>query len=352
MTSEPSPGLEPVSASKGHRTVLALERRPPTGEREWALAFLPGFPLLLLVLRVWYLARQDLQTVLLVLASANALGLIAALLISFVWAAPALVLVLRMLHLMLLASGVASRSWLARAEARTPGWVTVPAAAVAALSWQLRFLPVLLMLILVITGLELRLRPTGPARFLPIGPTWAVASALTVVPALAWVAPAAVSTVSAVSARRDLVTAALLVVPLLVAPVLPGPLPPRVARWLLPGLATVVVLTLPVLLGQRYLTAPVLPHVAVRFQPPGQAEQVRRGNLVGVDDRFVTVLDTHGRVHFIPNEQVKSQALCSTGPEPPSSPVSVHGWQVEQSVLSWAGPRPAEQVPQADCRGD
>jgi hypothetical protein len=298
------------------------------------------------------LARQDLQVLLLVLASANALGLIAALLISFVWAAPALLLVLRALYLMLLSSGAAGRSWLARVEARTPGWVAVPAAVVAALSWQLRFLPVLLMLVLVITGLELRLRlrPAGLTGSLPVGPTWALISVFAVVPALVWVAPAAAHTVRAVGSQRDLATAALLIVPLLAAPVLSGPLPPRVARRLLPGLATVVILTLPVLLGQRYLTAPVLSHVAVRFEAPGQAAEIRRGSLVGVDDRFVTVLDAQGRVHFIPNEHVRSQVLCSTGPEPPSSPVSVHGWQVEQSMLSWAGPSPTKQVRHADCR--
>jgi hypothetical protein len=70
-----------------------------------------------------------------------------------------------------------------------------------------------------------------------------------------------------------------------------------------------------------------------------------------VDDRFVTLLDGSGRVDFIPNTEVVSQVLCSTGPEPPSTPVAAHGWQVEQSVLSWAAPNPAERISHPECRG-
>ena len=130
------------------RAVLTVERRPPSGERAWLLTLLPAFPLLLLVLRVWYLARQDLQTMLLVLQSANPLGLIASLLISLLWALPATVLLLRVLYLMLLVSEAPSRSWLARAGTRMPLWVSVPAALMALLTWQLRFLPTLLALAL------------------------------------------------------------------------------------------------------------------------------------------------------------------------------------------------------------
>lgn len=325
---------------------VTVERRPPSGDREWALTLVPAFPLLLLVLRVWYLARQDLQTALLVLQSANTLGLVASLLISFVWAGPALLLVLRALYLLLLVSEVPSRSWLARAGARTPVWVTVPAAGVAALSWQLRFLPALLMLVLTIAGLELRYRPRTAA---PVGPAWTAFSALAVLPVAGWLAPAAYH---AIADHGDVVTAVLLVGPLAVAPVLPGPVPARVARWLLPGLATAVMIAVPVLLGGRYLEAPVLPRIAVRHQPPAAAEQVQRGTLVAVDDRFLTVLDAAGRVHFIRTDQVLGQVLCSTGPEPPTTPSAAHGWQVEQSVLSWAAPNPAERVSHVDCRGD
>lgn len=345
----PSPDASASDTPRRARTLLTIAPRPPAGDREWALTLVPAFPLLLLVLRVWFLARQDLQTVLLVLQSANTLGLVASLLISMVWAVPALLLVLRALYLLQLVSEVQSRSWLARVEVRTPVWVSVPAAGLAALSWQLRFLPALLLLVLLIAGLEVRHRVRAS---LPVGPVWAAVSVLVVLPAALWLIPAAYR---AATEHDDLVTAALIVVPLLLAPLLPGPIPPRVARWLLPGLATVVVIAVPIVLGQRYLDAPVLPRVAVRYvdgaATTGGAERVQRGSLVSVDDRFVTVLDSGGRVHFIDNTRVRSQVLCSTGPEPPTTDAEANGWQVEQSVLSWAAPHPAERVSNIDCRG-
>jgi hypothetical protein len=329
---------------------------------------LPAFPLLLLVLRVWYLARQDLQTMLLLLQSANPLGLIASLLISQLWALPAIVLLLRALFLLLLVSETPSRSWLARAGIRMPVWLSVPAALMALLTWQLRFLPALLALALVIGGLEARQR-FGPERFVTsaIGTAVPIASGLLTV---LWLAPAILQ---AFGSADDPVTAALLLIPPLAAPLLCGPIPAAVARWLLPGTASLLALTTPILLSSSYLTTPVLPRVAVQSKPatpsppatppgPGPAVNepvpappaVIRGSLVSVDDRFTTVLDGKGQVHFLPGGDITAQALCTTGPEEPRTPVSIHGWQVEQSVLSWAAPRPLDRAPEALslCRGD
>ena len=343
----PAVGGEPAVPVGAQRTVLTVERRPPTGERAWLLTLLPGFPLLLLVLRVWYLSRQDLQTMLIVLQSANPLGLIASLLISLLWALPAMVLLLRALYLLLLVSEAPRRSWLARAGVRTPNWVSIPAVVLAVLTWQLRFLPTLLMLALVIAGLEVRHRFGGG--------TFAAAAMGTSVPvaigliALAWLAPAIRQSFG--SAGEPL-TALLLVAPPLAAPLLCGPIPARVARWLLPGLATLLALTTPILLGNSYLRTPVLPRVAVEYRTPSGL-QIQRGSLVNVDDDFITVLDSAGKVHFVLDSTVKAQVLCSVGPAAPTSTVSVHGWQVEQSVLSWAAPaqRLPAPGPNRDCLG-
>jgi len=341
MTDGPDDDQEPAP-----RTVLTVERRPPSGERAWLLTLLPAFPLLLLVLRVWYLARQDLQTMLLVLQSANPLGLIASLLISLLWALPAIVLLLRALFLLLLVSQTPSRSWLARVGLRMPNWVSVPAALLALLAWQLRFLPTLLALVLVIAGLEVRQR-LGPNRFATSVVGLAVPIAFGVI-SLIWLAPAIVD---AFGTADDPVTGVLLVLPPIAAPLLSGPIPPSVARWLLPGTASTLALSIPILLGSSYLQTPVLPRVAVE-STTATAVTVQRGSLVSVDDRFTTLLDAEGRVHFLRGNEITAQVLCFTGPEPPGSSVSVHGWQVEQSVLSWAAPRPLEASADARCRGD
>jgi hypothetical protein len=246
-----------------------------------------------------------------------------------------------------------------------PIWLSVPAALLALLTWQLRFLPTLLAVALVIGGLEARHR-FGPDRFVSSALGTAVPIALGVL-TLIWLGPAILT---AFGPAGEPVTAALLLVPPLAAPLLCGPIPARVARWLLPGIAGLLALSGPILLSSSYLSTPVLPRVAVQSTPaaaatpaptaaPGPAPAaakptVIRGSLVSVDDRFTTVLDRKGQVHFLPGGDITAQVLCITGPEEPSSTVTIHGWQVEQSVLSWAAPRPLESAPEALrlCRGD
>ena len=94
------------------------------------------------------------------------------------------------------------------------------------------------------------------------------------------------------------------------------------------------------LLGGSYLNAPVLPRVVVQYGPKGQKAEVQHGGLISVDDALVTVLDDSGHAHFLPVAQVRSQILCSTGPQPPASTLTVHGWSVELSALSWLAPKP------------
>src|SRR5262249_8867423 len=134
----------------------------PVHDTAWLLSLLPVFPLVLLVLRLWTLSRQDLATMLLLVQNASPLGPISALLITLIWAFPAGVLVLAALGALLRASWAgAMRSGLGRVSARLPDWVVVLAVLVAALTWQLRFLPALLMLTLTILGLEVRIRHPG-----------------------------------------------------------------------------------------------------------------------------------------------------------------------------------------------
>ena len=178
-------------------------------------------------------------------------------------------------------------------------------------------------------------------------------------------------------------TAALLLVPPLVAPFLCGPIPAGWPAGCFQAPPACSTLSTPILLGNSYLDTPVLPRVAVEYLAkapatgpgtgtgtgttgtstgPGTATAtgpaaevtVVRGSLVSVDDRFTTVLDEQGQVHFLPGADIAAQVLCVSGPEPPGSVISIHGWQVEQSVLSWAAPRPREaaQDALALCRGD
>ena len=336
---EPDPAIADAVAEQP-ATGSARLGRPSNG---WLTALLPSFPLVLLILRLWYLGRQDEQTMVLLLQTANPLSLLAGLLVELLWATPALVLAFRLLSLQLEISSrpALSRSWLARAGARTPAWAVLPAAGLAALSWQLRFLPTLLLLILVISALEAQRRWDRPLSTLIL---------LALVPAglvLAWTTPAAWSAAQ----QGEAVTALLLVAPPLLAPILSGPLPAAVAQRVLPGLAVVVFAVTPLWLGARYLQTPVLPTVAVHVSPPSGHATVLIGELVSVDDRFTTLLDATGRAVFIPAQDVTAQVLCSGQRGAPASSVTVHGWHAELNALSWAAPRREAGADDPLCRG-
>lgn len=316
------------------RSVITVGAGRPQPERAWLLTLLPSFPIVLLVLRVWFLARQDVETMAMLLQSASPLGLVSALLVSLVWAGPALPLGIRVCYLLHRVSGGSERSWLTRVGARTPAWTSVPAIGLALLSWQLRFLPLLLLTVAVIVRLE-----PAVQRFGPVGPAVLPGRRAVLVPTVLavlagwWLAP----TVWAAVTGGEPVTAALVVLPLVLVPLLPGAVPIGFADRVLPLAAAVLLLVLPVFVGQRYLRAPVLPHVALERAVDGGGTGVEQVSLVSLDDTYTTVLDGSG-VRFVPTKEVVTIALCSGVPTPPTSRLAAHGWEVERSVLAWMAP--------------
>jgi len=92
----------------------------------------------------------------------------------------------------------------------------------------------------------------------------------------------------------------------------------------------------------------VLPDSAVEVGPVNGPVQVMRGQLVAVDDNSTTILQSSGDVTFIPNGQVRSRILCPTVPQAPDSKVSVRGWGVDDSALSWVAP--TRRVTEVDPR--
>ncbi|MGN9768794.1 hypothetical protein ACTMS2_26945 [Micromonospora sp. SD12] len=341
-------------AVSGSAAIGGAERRPGTKQaqqaQQWLLTLLPAFPVLLLVLRLWRLSRQDMPTMLLLVQYVSPLGLLSALLIALVWAFPLVVLVLAVLGRLLQVSAPdrfdPERSLLAYGTVRTPGWVLVAAIALAALTWQLRFLPLLLMLALWLLALRTRLRhPDRPRRIL------ATALVLPVVAAAAsyaWLAPAVPRAVG----EGELATALLLVVPPLGAVVLTGPVPRPVAPALTRVLAYAVAAVVPLVTGVVFLRVPLLPAVAVEVGPEaGPVREVVRGEAVTVTDRMTIVLDGRGEVRFLPNDHVRGQLLCPDPGRIPVSRVDVYGWHVEETALDWMIPRQAVGRPDPRCLG-
>jgi len=330
--------------------VMLPTRRRRGRDQQWMLTALPAFPLLLLVLRLWYLSRQDLQTMLLLVQNVSPLGLIGSLLITLVWVPPVFILVGRALGGLLLVSSIdAGRSWLARTAGRTPGWVVVSAFAVAAVTWELRFLPTLGMLLLVILALDVRLRYEDHPRLVRV-----VCVAIPVAAALLGVLLFGPATLDALGMGEP-ETAFLLIAPVLALPFLTGPVPAPSARLVTHWVAMAGLVIGPILVAVIFVQAPVLPSVAVELKgtPTDSADTVGeqdtttvvRGQVITVDDRSTTLLESGGKVEFVPNDAVISQVLCPDPIAPPYSAVKVHGWQVERAMLSWLAPSRSVREP-------
>ena len=319
-------------------------RRVRRSQLNWVLTALPAFPLVLLVLRLWYLSRQDLPTMLLLVQYISPLGMISSLIITLIWTVPAVVLVLRALGGLLLVSSpdqeeAARRSLLALTALRMPDWVVAIAVALAGFTWQLRLLPTLIMLVAAILGLTAVQRYPSERRMVFV--------ATVVVPVglglmvLLWVYPGIRMSLAA----GEYGTAALLIAPSLLGWLLTGPVPPRAARLATHWPAVAALIVAPFVVGVVFLRAPVLPNSAVEVGPGPAVTEVVRGQLITVDDTATTVLQRGGEVVFIPNDQVRSKTLC---PEPirrSKSRITVRGWAVDSSALAWVAPtRPVTEV--------
>lgn len=322
----------------------AIIPRRRRAQLNWLLTVLPAFPLMLLVLRLWWLSQQDLPTMLLLVQYISPLGMISALFITLIWTIPAVILVLRVLGGILLVSAPADagRSLLAVTALRMPDWVVLLAAMLAGLTWQLRLLPVLGMLIVAILGLTAAQR-FRDHRWLTV---WITLGVPILVGALVliFVWPG----ITAALHTNEISTVLLLGVPPLLGPLLTGPVPGWSARLVTHWPAVGAALVAPIVIGVVFLRAPVLPNSAVEVGPAGGRVEVVRGQLIAVDDTATTVLQAGGLVKFIPNDEVRSKTLCPEPVRPPESAVNVRGWPLSVSVLSWIAP--TRQVTEIDPR--
>jgi hypothetical protein len=316
----------PITAARRRRVQL-----------NWLLTALPAFPLALLVLRLWYLSRQDLPTMLLLVQYISPLGMISALIITLIWTVPAVILVLRLLGGILLVSSRspadATRSLLAVTALRMPDWVVALAAVLAGFTWQLRLLPTLMMLIVAILGLTAVQRRRPGQEIVLLVATLGVPIAMGLL-VLIWMWPGIVDAASS----GEVTTALLLAVPPILGPLLAGPVPSRAARLATHWPAVIAAVVAPFVVGVVFLRAPVLPNSAVEVADSKGRVSVVRGQLIAVDDTSTTMLRGDGEVAFLPDGNVRSRTLCPEPVRPPDSVVVVRGWAAEESALQWVAP--------------
>ncbi|MGC5011452.1 hypothetical protein ACLQ2R_11870 [Streptosporangium sp. DT93] len=311
--------------------------------QEWFLTLLPVFPIVLLVMRLWYASRQDTQTLLLLVQTISPLGLLSAVLLTTMWVLPVACVGGRLLGTLYWISTGRS-SWLVRSARRLPGWVVVLTVVVGVCTWQLRFLPTLMMLSLALAGLTVRDRLPGHdgVRTALCYGLPAVAGVLSYV--LLWPAIVAAFT------QRDVATALLLTLPPGVAVLLTGPVPSAPARVLTHGIAIAMAVLTPLLVGVVVMRAPILPLVAVQIDGES-APEVLVGHLVATDDQMSTVLGRDGAVSFVRNDRLRSKVLCPDPGEVPRTWVNLNGWYVEQSVISWLAPASTKAPADPRCQG-
>jgi hypothetical protein len=228
---------------------------------------------------------------------------------------------------------------------RMPDWVVLVAAVLAGFTWQLRLLPVLLMLVVSIMGLT-AVQRFHAERLLML---WITVGVPVLVGALVWLFmwPG----VRDALAAGEIGTALLLGVPPLLGPLLTGPVPPWAARFATHWPAVGAALVAPVVVGVVFLRAPVLPDSAVEVGPPDGPVRVVRGQLIAVDETSTTVLGRGGDVLFVRNDEVRSKTLCPQPVRPPDSVVAVRGWPVEASALEWVAPTRRAAAVDPRCLG-
>lgn len=323
-------------------TSAGPDARPEARGFQWTLTLLPAFPVVLLVLRLWQLSRQDPNTMLLLVQNVSPVDLVSSLVIALMWVPPAVLLAGQALGLLYQVSRPDGRSsWLTRTADRTPNWAVAFTVMWAVLTWQLRFLPLLVMLSLAILALTVHKRHPDQPRLCRLASVWLPIAVAVVL--LGWLLPGVV----AAFAGGEVVLALLLVVPLLAMPLLTGPLPDRGSRAVTHAPAAAGALAGPFVLIVIFLHTPVLPSIAVEVDRP--APDVVLGHAVNTDDTMTTLLDDTGTIRYVPNDSVVAKVLCGGAERPPASTVEVHGWHVEQAVLEWLLPN-GEPHPPKDVR--
>jgi hypothetical protein len=316
-------------------------RRARSSQSFWTMVV--GVPAVFSVLRLGVEAGGELQTTLLLVANVGPVNLVAALVTTAARLVSSGLVAIFAIGAVLSVSAVRQPMrrlpLFARWSHLTPVWFVVATFAVAAATWQILYLPLLLPA--AAAAFQLSPRRLHERRAVRL----AVVAALLV--AYAWlVGPTLLDAV----VGGEPVALVLLAVPPLLAPFVTGPLPAGLVRPLA-VLAQTVVLAVLAAAAVPMIKVPVLPLTVTTVEAgPGRTEDVR-GHVITVDEVSMVILQERGGVRYVPVGKVRAQVLCPTEGELPRHRLWVRTLHVEDSLLEGLGRqvRPVGQI-DAACR--
>lgn len=274
----------------------------------WTIAI--GVPVLLSVLRLWIEAGGELQTTLLLVAHIDPINLVAALVATASWLVAGILVAALAVGGVLNASGPAGQSnWLARWTAQAPQWVRLGSFAMAAVTWQIIYLP----LLFVAACAAFQLSPWMAGR--PWRGTLTALFGLSVYGAVV-----AETLVAAwrLEADQRAMAVTLLTAPPVLALFIAGPLRPWLVRPFA-VIAPMVAAALTLWAAVPLVTTPVLPLTVtvISAEQFGEPSEYLRGHVITSDNVNTIVLAEDGRVSYVPNERIEAQYLCRTSEEIP-----------------------------------
>lgn len=281
---------------------------PPRGfdwQGPWPL--IVGVPVTVSALHVWIQSGGNMQLTLLMLQNINPVSFFTTMVYAALWQlAMVPVLILAVGSLILRSAdgpadeeALAARYAFARWTRRIPSYVRWISFALAAVSWPVMYL--------AWCALALHSVMLGPAHGgRPVRHRRIVSGAAAV--ALVLLTPTFVAALRLGETFPIVVLAAPL---LLLAFGVGGPIQ-RTAVPLFARGAALLALVLGVIGLHGIVTTPILPLSVVAVAQPGQDAQERLvgGHILGVDERYTTVLPKRGGIEMLSNEQIRSQLTC------------------------------------------
>ncbi|MDG4768486.1 hypothetical protein O7632_30980 [Solwaraspora sp. WMMD406] len=374
------PGGTPRHADDG-QTPEEEQRRARSAQQFWSMVV--GAPAIVSVLRLVVESGGELQTTLLLAANVNPVNLVAAFVITASRLVSGAMVALFAISAVLTVSvdndpdrWQDRRPLLVRWKRIVPIWFVIVTILVAAVTWKILYLPLLLPAVAAIFQLSpRRLHDRVAVRVsivvaLLLGYFWLLAP-----------------TLADAAAAREWVAMLVLAAPPLLALAVTGPVLPVTVRPLV-ALGQLAIMIMMIWASYSIATAPVLPRTVTSVEIPtgglgaataaaatgdadsgetatGEIDPVQaatdeteaietediRGSVVAVDDVSVVILQERGGIRYVPTDAVVSRVLCPSEEDLPRYRLWVHDLHVEDSLLQALGRKVRPIIPvDAACR--